>query len=45
MVLEKLNAKQLRKAMKNTKQKNILRVFKRSKYIAADYKEDLESVG
>jgi outer membrane protein insertion porin family len=41
---EKLSAKQLRKAMKNTKQKNILRVFKRSKYIAADYKEDLQSL-
>lgn len=34
----------LRKAMKNTKQKNFLRVFKRSKFIEADYKEDLESV-
>ena len=40
----KLSAKQLRKSMKNTKQKNILRVFKRSKYIEADYKEDLKSV-
>ena len=40
----KLSAKQLRKSMKNTKQKNILRVFKRSKYIEADYKEDLQSV-
>jgi len=34
----------LKKAMKNTKQKNFLRVFKRSKFIEADYKEDLESV-
>lgn len=34
----------LRKAMKNTKQKNFLRLFKRSKFIEADYKEDLESV-
>ncbi len=34
----------LRKAMKNTKQKNFLRIFKRSKFIEADYKEDLESV-
>lgn len=33
----------LRKAMKNTKQKNFLRLFKRSKFIEADYKEDLES--
>ena len=40
----KLSAKQLRKAMKNTKQKNIFRVLKRSKYIEADYKEDLQSV-
>ena len=41
---DKLSAKQLRKAMKNTKKKNILRVFKRSKYIEADYKEDLQSL-
>ena len=41
---EKLSAKKLRKAMKNTKQKNILRVLKRSKYIEADYKEDLQAV-
>ena len=34
----------LKKAMKNTKQKNFIRLFKRSKYIEADYKEDLESV-
>ena len=40
----KLSAKQLRKAMKNTKQKFIFRVLKRSKYIEADYKEDLQSV-
>ena len=40
----KLSAKQLRKAMKNTKQKNILHVLKRSKYIEADYKEDLQSI-
>ena len=40
----KLSAKQLRKSMKNTKQKNIFRVLKRSKYIEADYKEDLQSV-
>jgi len=36
--------KKLRKAMKKTKQKKFLRVFKRSKYISADYKEDLVSV-
>ena len=40
----KLSAKQLRNAMKNTKQKNIFRVLKRSKYIEADYKEDLQSI-
>lgn len=34
----------LRKAMKNTKQKSIIRVFKRSKYIEADYKDDLVSL-
>ncbi|MDX1470185.1 MAG: POTRA domain-containing protein, partial [Flavobacteriaceae bacterium] len=41
---EKLSDKKLRKAMKNTKQKNLLRVFKRSKYIEEDYEEDLVSV-
>jgi outer membrane protein insertion porin family len=41
---DKLSAKKLRKAMKNTKQKNPLRVLKRSKYIEADYSEDLQSV-
>jgi outer membrane protein insertion porin family len=41
---KKINSKKLRKAMKNTKQKNPIRVLKRSKYIEADYKEDLVSV-
>ena len=41
---EKISESKLRKAMKNTKQKNILRVFKRSKYIEADFAEDLQSV-
>ena len=41
---EKVNSKKLRKAMKNTKQKNPIRVLKRSKYIEADYKEDLVGV-
>lgn len=41
---EKLSAKALRKAMKNTKKKNFIRVLKRSKYIEADYKEDLTSL-
>jgi outer membrane protein insertion porin family len=30
--------------MKKTKQKNLIRLFKRSKYISADFKEDLVSV-
>nr|WP_250435129.1 outer membrane protein assembly factor BamA [Hanstruepera flava] len=37
-------SKKLRRAMKNTKQKSITHLFKRSKYIEADYKEDLVSV-
>ena len=41
---EKMSSKRLRKAMKNTKQKNLIRVHKRSKYIEADYEEDLVSV-
>ncbi len=36
--------KKLRKAMKNTKQKNPIRILKRSKYIEGDFKEDLEGV-
>ena len=39
-----LSDKKLSKAMKKTKKKNFLRAFKRSKYISADYKEDLVSV-
>lgn len=38
---EKLSDKRLRKALKNTKEKMLLRLWKRSKYIKADYKEDL----
>lgn len=38
---EKLSDKKLRKALKNTKRKMPLRLWKRSKYIKADYKEDL----
>lgn len=34
----------LRRAFKNTKQKNPIRIFKRSKYIKEKYKEDLVSV-
>jgi len=41
---DKINSKKLRKAMKNTKKKNIIRVTKRSKYIEEDFKEDLISV-
>ncbi|WP_299891706.1 POTRA domain-containing protein [uncultured Lacinutrix sp.] len=41
---EILSDKKLRRAMKNTKQKNIIRILKRSKYIEAEYKEDLENV-
>ena len=41
---DKISDKKLRKAMKNTKQKNPIRFLKRSKYIKADYKEDLVSV-
>ncbi len=36
-----LSEKQLRKSMKNTKKKNPIRLLKRSKFIEADYKEDL----
>lgn len=36
--------KRLRKALKKTKQRNFIRIFKRSKYIEADFKEDLVSL-
>ncbi|MBQ0768081.1 MAG: BamA/TamA family outer membrane protein [Bizionia sp.] len=39
-----ISDKKLRKAMKNTKQKFLLRFLKRSKFIEEKYKEDLESV-
>ncbi len=41
---EKMSDKKLRKAMKNTKQKNPLRILKGSKFIKDKYKEDLESI-
>lgn len=41
---EKLSDKKLKKAMKNTKEKNVFRVFKASKFIQAKYKEDLTKV-
>ena len=40
----KLSDKSLRKAMKNTKQKNPIRLLKASKFIKDKYKEDLEKV-
>ena len=40
----KLSDKTLRKAMKDTKQKNIFRVLKASKFIKDKYKTDLEKV-
>ncbi|WP_111685059.1 BamA/OMP85 family outer membrane protein [Winogradskyella tangerina] len=41
---DKIKAKKLRKAMKNTKKKNPIRILKRSKYIEEDFREDLVSV-
>jgi len=41
---DKISDKQLRKSMKNTKQKNPIRILKRSKYIKDEYKEDLISL-
>ncbi|MDK2773042.1 MAG: outer membrane protein assembly factor BamA [Flavobacterium sp.] len=41
---EKLSDTKLKKAFKNTKQKNPLHIFKRSKYIKEKYKEDLTAV-
>ena len=38
---QKLSKYKLLKALKKTKRKNLLRFYKRSKYIEADYKEDL----
>ncbi len=40
----KIASKKLRKAMKNTKQKNPIRVLKRSKYIQDKFDEDLVSI-
>ncbi|KQC34489.1 membrane protein [Nonlabens sp. YIK11] len=39
-----LSDKKLRKALKNTKQKNFFRVLKRSKYVEEDYQEDLKNL-
>ena len=41
---EAFSDKKLRKAMKNTKKKMPVRIFKGSKYIEADFKEDLENI-
>lgn len=41
---DKLSDKTLRKAMKDTKQKNPIRILKASKFIKAKYKTDLEKV-
>ncbi|QBZ96796.1 Outer membrane protein assembly factor BamA [Flavobacterium sangjuense] len=41
---EKFSDAKLRKAMKNTKQINPIRIFKASKYIKDKYKEDLASI-
>ena len=41
---DQLSDSKLRKQMKNTKQKNFIRFWKRSKYIAEDYAEDKVSV-
>ena len=41
---DKLGSKKLRKAMKNTKKKNPIRVLKRSKYILNDFNDDLLSI-
>ena len=41
---EKLSNKRLRKSLKKTKKKKLYRFWKKSKYIAADYKEDLSNL-
>jgi outer membrane protein insertion porin family len=41
---EKISSKKLHAAMKNTKEKFVLRVLKASKYVKDKYKEDLESI-
>ncbi len=41
---EALSDKKLRGAMKNTKQKNPIRILKRSKYVEANYEEDKASI-
>lgn len=41
---EKFTDKKLRSTMSNTKQKNIFRLLKRSKYVKDKYQEDLKSI-
>ncbi|TMU51025.1 BamA/OMP85 family outer membrane protein [Flagellimonas algicola] len=41
---EKLTDKRLRKSLKKTKKKKIYRFWKKSKYIEADYREDLSNM-
>jgi len=41
---EKLSDKRLRKSLKKTKKKMFLRFWKKSKYIEADYQEDLDNL-
>lgn len=41
---EDISSKRLKSAMGNTKEKSFFRVWKRSKYIEADFQEDLEGV-
>lgn len=41
---EQLSSKKLRKALKNTKKRKFYRFWKKSKYIEADYTEDLSSL-
>ena len=41
---EKISSKKIKKAMKNTKEKGLLRIFKPSKLIKKNYEEDLEKI-
>jgi outer membrane protein assembly complex, YaeT protein len=41
---DQLTSKRLRKALKNTKKKKLFRFWKKSKYIAADFDEDLSNL-
>ncbi len=42
--VEKLNERKLLRSMKKTKEKSVLRVFKRSKFIREEYKSDLKNI-